>query len=72
MLICFEKYSSVINLDLLWKQVFSHTYRNKLEGLPLLVTSILNKHLQARLEFTKVEQDSALKGAAYTSPEILD
>ncbi len=25
MLICFEKYYSVINLDLFWKQVFSYT-----------------------------------------------
>jgi hypothetical protein len=25
MFICFEKYSSVINLDLFWKHLFSHT-----------------------------------------------
>jgi hypothetical protein len=24
MFICFEKYSSVINLDLFWKHLFSH------------------------------------------------
>jgi hypothetical protein len=28
MFMCFTKWSSVINLDLFWKQVFSYTYKN--------------------------------------------
>jgi hypothetical protein len=28
MFICFEKYSSVINLDLFWKHLFSHTWNS--------------------------------------------
>jgi hypothetical protein len=31
MFICFEKYSSVINLDLFWKHLFSHKSEKDIE-----------------------------------------
>jgi hypothetical protein len=39
MFICFEKYSSVINLDLFWQHLFSHTggQQNLWMMLPTLV-----------------------------------
>jgi hypothetical protein len=52
MFICFEKYSSVINLDLFWKHLFSHTggQQKSLDDAPC-----------TSLKETKLKSNSATK-----------
>jgi hypothetical protein len=61
MFICFEKYSSVINLDLFWKHLFSHTgaQLKSLDDSPY--TSLKEKKLKPILLPRKVKFNSATK-----------